>query len=166
MKHLVEEEQEAAAAAIATMRDAAKRAREIHVRAELMRHMRMTAAKNKDRPRDAAVRAVVDEWLFAWALERASWPHVAEMEALTAAFLDYVAAPGDASDRAVRAAWDATTSAFAAAGKPLADQMAWRSICAHGWWAQVHPAPAGQGRSDRAWPARPFWEEGCLPQCL
>jgi hypothetical protein len=165
VKHLVEEEQEAAAAAIAAMRAAAERAREIHARAELMRHMRTTAAKNKDRPRDAAVRAVVDEWLDAWALDRA-WPHVAEMEALTRAFLDYVANPSDAMDRAVRAACDAITRAFAAAGKPLADQMAWRSICAHGWWAQVRPAPAGQGRSDKEWPARPFWEEGCLPQCL
>src|SRR5262245_55558832 len=145
--HLVEEEQEAAAAAIAAMRATAEHARAIHARAELMRHMRMTAAKNKDRPRDVAVRAVVDEWLEAWALDRASWPHVAEMEALTRAFLDYVAGPGDATDRAVRAAWDAITRAFAAAGKPLADQMAWRSMCAHGWWAQVRPAPAGPGRS-------------------
>jgi hypothetical protein len=164
--HLVEEQQQQAAQAIAAMRAAAETAREIHVRAELMRHMRMTAAKNKDRPRDEAVRAVVDEWLFAWALERASWPHVAAMDALTHAFLDYVAGPSDATDQAVRTAWEAITRAFAAAGKPLADQMAWRSMCAHGWWAQVRPAPAGQGRTDRTWPARPFWEEGCLPECL
>jgi hypothetical protein len=164
--HLVEEEQERAAAAIAAMRAAADAARETHARAELMRHMRTTAAKNRERPRDEGVRAVVDEWLGAWALERATWPHVAEMEALTRAFLDYVAAPSDAGDRAVRAAADAITQAFAAAGKPLADQMAWRSMCAHGWWAQVRPAPAGQGRADRAWPIRPFWEEGCLPECL
>jgi hypothetical protein len=164
--HLVEEEQQRAAAAIAAMRAAAEAARETHARAELMRHMRTTAAKNRDRPRDEAMRAVVDEWLQAWALERATWPHVGAMEALTCAFLDYVAAPSDASDRAVRAAVDAIAHAFAAAGKPLADQMAWRSMCAHGWWAQVRPAPAGQGRGDRAWPARPFWEEGCLPECL
>jgi hypothetical protein len=164
--HLVEEEQGRAAAAIVAMRAAAETARETHARAELIRHMRMTAAKNKDRPRAEAVRAVVDEWLFAWALERATWPHVAEMDALTHAFLDYVAAPSDATDRTVRAACDAITRAFAAAGKPLADQMAWRSMCAHGWWAQVRPAPAGQGRKDRTWPARPFWEEGCLPECL
>ncbi len=163
--HLVEEEQEKAAAAIAAMRAAAEQAREIHARAELMRHMRMTAAKNKGRPREEAVRAVVDEWLFAWALDR-SWPHVAAMEALTRAFCDYVEAPSDARDRAVRAACDAITRAFAAAGKPLADQMAWRSMCAHGWWAQVRPAPAGQGRGDRAWPQRPFWEEGCPKECL
>jgi hypothetical protein len=164
--HLVEEEQERAAAAIAAMRAAAEAARELHARAELMRHMRTTAAKNRERPRADAVRAVVDEWLQAWALERATWPHVAAMEALTRAFLDYVAAPSDASDQAVRAAWDAIARAFAAAGKPLADQMAWRSMCAHAWWAQVRPAPAGQGRSDRTWPAHPFWEEGCLPECL
>jgi len=166
VKHLVEEEQEKAAAAMAAMREAAERARDVHASAELMRHMRMTAAKNKGRPREEAVRAVVDEWLFAWALDRATWPHVAAMEALTRAFCDYVEAPSDERDRAVRAAWDTITRAFADAGKPLHDQMAWRSMCAHGWWGQVRPAPAGQGRTDRTWPARPFWEEGCLPECL
>jgi hypothetical protein len=164
--HLVEEEQERAAAAIAAMRAAAEHAREVHARAELMRHMRATAAKNRGRPREAAVRAVVDEWLGAWALDRATWPHVAAMEALTRAFCDYVEAPSDANDHAVRAACDAIARAFAAAGKPLADQMAWRSICAHGWWAQVRPAPPGEGRADRAWPPRPFWEEGCPKDCL
>jgi len=56
--------------------------------------------------------------------------------------------------------------AFAAAGMPIADQMAWRSICAHGWWGEVRPAPPGQGRTDCAWPAQPFWEAGCRPECL
>src|SRR5206468_2317128 len=52
-----------------------------------------------------------------------------------------------------------------AAALRAADRMAWRSMCAHGWWAQVKPAPAGLGREDRAWPGQPFWEDGCLPEC-
>ena len=152
--------------AVTAMREAALRARALHARAELMRHMRTTAAKSKDKPRAEAVRAVVDEWLDAWALTRESWPHVAEMEAVTIAFHDHARAPSFMTDGALRTAILALDAAFAKAGKPLADQMAWRSMCAHGWWGQVTPPPPGQGRADRQWPARPFWEDGCLPQCL
>jgi hypothetical protein len=165
MPYLVDELRAQADSAIAAMREAALAAREAHARAELMRHMLLTAAKMKALPRDAAVAKIVDEWLGAWALDR-SWPHVAAMEALAQAFLDHALAPGEASDRAVRAACATLEAAFARAGLPVADQMAWRSNCAHGWWAQVRPAPAGKGRADRVWPARAFWEEGCPPHCL
>ena len=166
MSHLVEDLQEQAARAVATMRDAALAARSLHARAELMRHMRLTTAKSKDRPRADAVRAVVDEWLGAWGLTRASWPHVPAMEALTIAFHDYVRDPSDANDRAVRAALTVIEAAFTRAGLPLDDQMAWRSMCAHGWWADVKPAPPGKGRTDRVDPERPFWDKACLPECL
>ena len=165
MPYLVDELRAQADAAIAAMREAALAARAVHARAELMRHMLLTATKMKTLERPAAIAKIVDEWLAAWALDR-SWPHVAAMEALAAAFLDHAVAPGEASDRAVRAACARLDSVFAGAGLPVADQMAWRSSCAHGWWAQVRPAPAGKGRTDRAWPARPFWEEGCPPHCL
>jgi hypothetical protein len=166
MTHLVEELAREAATSVAAMRAAALRARDAHARAELMRHMLMTAGKVREQPRDDAVRFIVDHWLEAWHLNRASWPHVAEMEAFAAAFHAYAGAPTDAHDREVRATGARLENVFAAAGMPLADQMAWRSICAHGWWAQVRPAPPGQGRPDRDWPSHPFWEHGCLPECL
>lgn len=165
MPYLVDELRAQADAAIVAMREAALAAREVHARAELMRHMLLTATKMKDLEREAAISKIVDEWLAAWALDRA-WPHVAAMEALAAAFLDHARRPSEASDRAVRAACAALEAAFSGSGLPIADQMAWRSACAHGWWAQVRPAPAGKGRKDRTWPARPFWEDGCPPHCL
>jgi hypothetical protein len=165
MPHLADELRVQADAAMTAMREAALAAREVHARAELMRHMLLTADKMKDQERGAAIRKIVDEWLAAWALDR-SWPHVRAMEALAGACLDHVLRPSDASDRAVRTAWADLGAAFSGAGLPVADQMAWRSSCAHGWWAQVRPAPAGRGRKDRAWPAQPFWDEGCPPHCL
>jgi hypothetical protein len=45
MTHLVEQLRDEAERNIATMREAALRARETHARAELMRHMLMTASK-------------------------------------------------------------------------------------------------------------------------
>jgi hypothetical protein len=166
MIHLHQEAKTAADAAIAAMKEAALAARAAHARAELMRHMLLTAGKVRDKPREAVKRQVVDEWLAAWALERASFPHVAAMEALSLAVLDYVLTPDDAADRAMRAAWDAVERGFAAAGMILADQMAWRSACAHGWWGDVAPPPPGQGRADTAWRAQPFWDEGCPERCL
>jgi hypothetical protein len=166
MAHLVDDLKAKADASIAAMRDAALRARDAHARAELMRHMLMTASKVKDRPAVDAVRFIVDHWLEAWNLARASWPHVAEMEAFAAAFLAYARAPTDAHDEVVRATCVRLELVFVAAGMPIADQMAWRSVCAHDWWAQVRPAPPGKGRPDREGPDRPFWEHGCLPECL
>lgn len=165
MTHFVEQLRVEAEANMATMREAALHARDTHARAELMRHMLMTADKVKALPPDQAIRFIVDHWLEAWQLECASWPHVAEMEAFAAAFHAYARAPTDANDGAVRAECARLDNVFAAAAMPLADQMAWRSICAHGWWAQVRPAPAGRGRPDRDWPGQPFWDQGCLPEC-
>jgi hypothetical protein len=165
MTHLVDELKGEARDAIALMRAAALRARDVHARAELMRHMLMTARRVQHDPREAAVRFIVDHWLEAWGLTRASWAHVTEMEAFADAFHRYANAPTDANDAAVRVTCARLESAFGGAGVPIADRMAWRSMCAHGWWAQVKPAPAGLGREDRAWPARPFWDDGCLPEC-
>ena len=47
MSHLFEESRDEAEAAIAGMRQAALKARALHARAELLRHMRMTAEKAK-----------------------------------------------------------------------------------------------------------------------
>ena len=79
MKHLVEELKARADEQIATMRDAALRARDTHARAELMRHMLMTANHVKAKPTAEAVAFIVDHWLEAWGLARDSWPHVREI---------------------------------------------------------------------------------------
>jgi hypothetical protein len=165
MQHLHAEAKAAADEAIAAMKAASLAARTAHARAELMRHMLLTAGKLKERPRDAAIRQVVDEWLAAWALDR-SFAHVGDMEKVTGAFLDYVRTPSDDADRVLREAWTMLERVFAATGISLADRMAWRSSCAHGWWSHVRPAPPGEGRADTAWPAGPFWEKGCAPHCL
>lgn len=172
MAHFVEELRAEAERAIAAMRTAAEAARLVHARAELLRHMVMTAAKNKDRPREAAVEAVVTEWLGAWHLDRAAWPHVErEMTRLTEACYDYARSPNDAADARVRAAWRALEAALEAGGTTLPDQMAWRSMCAHGWWELVTPTPPDlPGRTERPTvprhaPGTPFWAPGCARQC-
>jgi hypothetical protein len=164
MQHLHAEAKATAEESIAAMKAAALAARTAHARAELMRHMLLTAGKLNERPRDAAIRQVVDEWLAAWALDR-SFPHIADMETATGAFLDYVRAPTDATDRVLREAWTTLERVFEATGIALADRMAWRSACAHGWWGDVRPAPPGEGRTDTAWAAGPFWEKTCPPHC-
>jgi hypothetical protein len=166
MTHLVEETRREADAAIAAMRDAAVKARTLHARAELMRHMVMTAGPVKDRPRDEAVRHTVDHWLAAWALTRTQAPELEAMEAFAGAFHDYLRAPTDETDRALRVSAEALERAAAASGTNLVDQMAFWSICAHEWWGEVKPPPQGAGRTDRDWPSEPFWERGCPPQCL
>jgi hypothetical protein len=172
MPHFVEQLQQEAAAAIAAMRAAALAARHAHARAELMRHMRLTAAKVKDRPKAEAVEAVVSEWMEAWHLDRYAWPHIArEMQIFTEAFYDYAHAGSDAADAEVRAAAAALDAALAKEGTTIADQMAWRSMCAHGWWEWVSPVPADlPGRKERPTVPRlvagqPFWEAGCAEQC-
>ena len=166
MKHLVEELKARADEQIATMRDAALRARDTHARAELMRHMLMTANHVKAKPTAEAVAFIVDHWLEAWGLARDSWPHVREMEAFAAAFHAYAVMPSHANDDAVRATCVRLELAFVSAGLPIADQMAFRSVCAHGWWAHVRPRPADIGRREPGSPDRPFWELGCRPECL
>jgi hypothetical protein len=166
MADLAEELARASDAAIAAMRAAALKARAAHARAELARHMTMTARKAGARPRAEAVAWMVDHWLEAWNLDRASCPHVAAMTALSEAFLDHFRAPGIATDPAVRAAFEALERTYAADGANIADEMAWRSGCAYGWWAEVHPPPPGVRRADRWTPERPFWDRGCPRHCL
>jgi hypothetical protein len=166
MAYLEEELRRAADAAIAAMQQAARRARDTHALAELMRHMTMTARNAGDRPRDAAARWMVDHWLEAWKLDRAGCPYVDAMTALSTAFHDHVRSPDDGSDRAIRAALEALERAYRAAGTNVADEMAWRSSCAHGWWAEVCPPPPGRAGADRRPPERPFWDHACPPHCL
>ncbi len=173
MSHFVDQLQSEAEAAMAAMRKAAIAARYIHARAELMRHMRSTAEKSKDKPKTEAVEAVVAEWMEAWHLPRREWPHVArEMESFTEAFYDYACERSDANDARVRKTCDALDAAFAAQGTSISDQMAFRSMCAHGWWDAVVPTPSDlPGRTDRPTVPKlqtdkPFWETRCAERCL
>lgn len=173
MPHLVDDLRLEAEAAMARMREAAREARRVHARAELMRHMLTTARKNAAKPKDEAVEAVVGEWMDAWNLARGDWPQVArEMRTFTEAFHDYANAPDDACDARLRAACAALEEALAREGTSIADEMAYRSQCAHGWWEWVEPVPADlPGRKERpsvpkAEPGRPFWEAGCAGFCL
>ena len=154
-----------AEAAIAAARDAALRARASHARAELMRHMLTTAAKVQDRPARDAIAFVTGEWLSAWGQDPATCPQKPQMEALAAACQAMARAPGAHADTAVRHAFAALEKAFEAAGTTLADQMAWRSSCAHGWWGDVRPAPADGGYPTLARRAESLWERGCAPHC-
>jgi hypothetical protein len=104
MRHLVDELKARADEQIVMMRDAALRARDAHARAELMRHMLMSADRVKNRPKADAVRFIVDHWLEAWGLSRGTWGHVAVMEDFAAAFHAYATTPSHGNDDAVRAA--------------------------------------------------------------
>lgn len=143
---------QASAAALAAARQ--------HARAELARHMRTTADKVRDRPRDEAVAFVVDEWMKAWGLDRASYPGLTEeMRRFTAAFC---------ADEGLRQAVEDLDAAFQAAGLDLGDQMAWRSTCAHRWWLMVNPAPAEVPAQPAVPPydsSKPIWEIGCAVKC-
>lgn len=168
----VEELQAEAAAAIAHMQQAALAARMVHARAELMRHMLTTAAKVAHLPREAAVAQVVGEWMQAWHLDADAYPDLkAEMAAFTRAFCDYAGAPDPQREADVRAAADAMEAGFRRIGTTLADQMAWRSECAHGWWAVVAPVPPDMpGARARPGvpalqPGAPFWAAACAPHC-
>jgi len=165
--HMVEEMRQAAEAAIEAMQAAARHARTLHARAELMRHMLTTAAKLRGRP--DAVPGVVREWMAAWALDPAAWPSLAgEMRRFTEAACAYDANPSDATDAAWRHAVQALDTALAGHGLGLADQMAWRSECAHGWWSLVEPAPPdfpARAAVPAAEAGSRFWETGCAPHC-
>ena len=172
MPHFVDELRADSEAAIAAMRDTALRARQIHARAELMRHMLLTAHKVKRKPKAEAVEAVVTEWMKAWHLTRSDWPQLArDMEAFTAAFYDYANDPSDGTDAALRDACAGLDAALAKEKTSIADQMAWRSECAHGWWDMVSPTPRDlPGRADRHTvpgfkPGMPFWDAGCADKC-
>jgi hypothetical protein len=172
MQHFVDELKSQAEAAISTMQNAALEARRIHARAELMRHMLLTAQKVKAKPKPEAVEIVVSEWMTAWHLTRADWPRLAhEMEAFTAAFYDYANSPSESFDHALRTACSNLDDTLGREGTSISDQMAWRSQCAHGWWDMASPMPADlPGRKDRALvpaykPRTPFWETGCADMC-
>jgi len=158
--HPVDELLAEAEAAMAEMRAAALKAVKLHARAELMRHMRATAAKVRGRPRDEAVAFVVHEWMAAWGIQESAYPGLEqEMRRFTAAFC---------ADDQIAPAIHALEVAFVAVGLDLADQMTWRSTCAHRWWLLINPAP-----EDMTTPAavpdldesRPFWETTCTPKC-
>jgi len=152
---------------IAGMQAAAEQARLDHAAAELVRHMLMTMRKFTDRGRAGAVEAVLRDWMGAWHVRRDEWPEIAsEMETLTGAFYDYCTDPSDATDRAVRWAWQNLKRVHDTRDRTLEDQMAWRSVCAHGWWGEVKPAPAGYRDHDADRPTAPFWTKGCPPECL
>jgi hypothetical protein len=149
---------------IAAMRAACEAARIAHARAALARHMLTTARKNLGRSRAEAIAAVVDEWLFAWALTRAEVPDIAAgMDAVTDAFCAHAEAPSPATDTTLRAAWESLEFACAAHGATLADRMAWRSMCAHGWWADVAPAPPAKAAPIAPGPRRRFGRRAACP---
>lgn len=168
----VDDLQAEAAAAIARMQQAAQDARAAHARAELMRHMLTTAAKVAHLPRAVAVAQVVGEWMQAWHLDADAYPDLkAEMAAFTRAFCDYAAEPDPARDAAVAAEAARMEAGFRRIGTTLADQMAWRSECAHGWWEAVVPVPAdlpgarARPGVPRPQPGAPFWAAACAPHC-
>lgn len=167
MSHMLDDFSRTAERSIAAMQDAARKARTDHAAAELTRHMLLTTQKFLDRGRAGAIEAVVSDWLGAWNLRRDEWPEIAsEMETLTGAFFDYCVAPSDETDRAVREAWAGLKKAHDTPERTLEDQMAWRSVCAHGWWGDVSPAPAGYRDHDEARARAPFWTKSCPPECL
>lgn len=166
----VDELQAEAHAAMATMREAALVARRAHARAELVRHMRTTARKVRDHPREAAVAQVVREWMQAWGVADGALAGCEpEMRAFTAAFCAETDRPGESSDHLLRRTTAALEGALLKHGTTLADLMAWRSECAHGWWELVDPTPAGRGTPGRRLPkpnaCEPFWTAGCAEHC-
>ncbi len=165
---VAEEMMREAEAAVAEMRRACLAARRAHARAELLRHMMLTAAKF-DGPADAAAAKIAGEWMAAWKLSAGYGDLGPAADAFTRACLEAHRAPGPAADEALRAALARLDAALAAAGVTLEDEMAWRSECAHGWWALVAPPPEGRGRTDLApiqpAPGAPFWTAGAPPHC-
>lgn len=155
-----------ARADIAAARDASRRARATHARAELMRHMMMTTAKSMCEARAVSVRLVTDEWIDAWQRTRDNYPFVAQMEALSGACYDWLHAKDAATDAAVRRAFEALDAACRAHGTTIADEMAWRSGCSHLWWGDIGPAPDKAEYRDRARRLDALWDRGCPPECL
>ena len=157
----------AADAAMAAMQDSALRARDLHARAELMRHMATTAAKALTGGNGDAAAVVAREWMQAWALGDGTAGLDDAARGFVTAHLDAAAGvPG--ADLALAGALDTLDGALAALGTTLADQMAWRSECAHGWWAMVRPPSPGLPlRPSVPLPdlSRPFWANQCAPHC-
>jgi hypothetical protein len=166
MTDFTEELREAAQADIAAAHHAALRARAMHARAELMRHMMLTTAKSTDRSREESVRLVTDEWLDAWGRDRTNYPYAALMEALSGACYDALKSPSVETDKRVREAFAALEGACISHGTTLADEMAWRSGCSHIWWGDVRPAPNLPEYRERARRSEALFDRGCPPECL
>ena len=166
MTDFTEELRVAAQADIAAAHHAALRARAMHARAELMRHMMLTTAKSTDKSREESVRLVTDEWLDAWRRDRTNYPYVALMEALSGACYDAQKSPSAETDKRVREAFAALEGACITHGTTLADEMAWRSGCSHMWWGDVRPAPNLPEYRERARRSEALFDRGCPPECL
>jgi hypothetical protein len=87
------------------------------------------------------------------------------MEGLAGACYDALRTPSNRADRALREAFAALEHACVTNGTTLADEMAWRSGCSHGWWNDVRPSPKGD-YPERSRRSEPLWERGCPPECL
>ena len=166
MTDFTSELRKAAEEDISTAHHAVLRARAMHARAELMRHMMLTTAKSTHRSRDESVRLVTEEWLEAWRRTRDNYPYVAHMEALSGACYDALRAPNADTDRAVREAFAGLEHACVDNGTTLADEMAWRSGCSHIWWGDIHPAPNLPEYREQAKRSESLWQRGCPPECL
>jgi hypothetical protein len=166
MSDFTSELRDAAESDIAAAHHAALRARAMHSRAELMRHMMLTTAKSTDRSREESIRLVTDEWLDAWRRDRTNYPYVALMEKLSGACYDAIRNPSPQTDRAVRESFAALEGACITHGTTLADEMAWRSGCSHQWWGDVRPAPNLPEYRERARRSEALWDRGCPVECL
>jgi hypothetical protein len=166
MTDFTSELKHAADADITAAREAAQRARAMHARAELMRHMMLTTAKSTHESRETSVRLVTDEWLDAWRRTRENYPYVALMEALSGACYVWLHAKDAATENAVRNAFAHLETACVSHGTTLADEMAWRSGCSHLWWGDVRPAPNLPEYRDRAQRSESLWDRGCPQECL
>ena len=156
-------------AAIAAMQAAAMHARALHARAELLRHMRTTAAKLASRPLAEAASLVAGEWMAAWHLDTSAYADIAnDVQAFTLAFVRNAQAPSPVTPLAIQDTTQALDTALARHGTTLADQMAWRSQCAHGWWDLVAPSPPDLPNRPGVpthQPGTPFWQTACAPHC-
>ncbi len=171
MAHIVDEVQVAARKAIDAMQEIAVVARRMHARAELMRHMRLTARKVAEKPLDEAVRLVAGEWMDAWGLSGDAYKGLAEpLNRYTEAFCRDARDESEVSEAAIATAAIALEKAFEVVGTTLSDEMAFRSGCAHGWWEMVVPVPEKVRRERPGVPrwqaGKPFWETGAAPHCL
>jgi hypothetical protein len=172
MPDLVDDLQQQAAVAMTAMRTAAVDARRLHARAELMRHMRGTAAKLAARPMQEAASLVAGEWMKAWHLDGGAYAALGpDVARFCMAFCLDARGTTPQTQQAIRDAIAALDVALGRHGMTIEDQMAWRSECAHGWWEFVVPTPPDlPARSDRPGVPRhrvaePFWEVGCAPRC-
>ncbi len=159
MTHPVDAHLEEAERAIVAMRETALAARNLHARAELLRHMRTTAAKMRGLPVDEAAARVCTEWMKAWSLDGVAYPALTDdIRAFAAAFCRDAGDSTAATQAEIETALARLEKGFIATGTTLSDQMAFRSECAHGWWELVVAKPGNAA-------GRAFWTHGCAPHC-